>query len=355
MRWRQHLAGPDLIGGAVRRRTGEEGGLRTMDTEGAGSRRALVLETLRASPGPLTIAEIAGRLGVHRNTARFHVENLVSLRLARELPAAGPPPAGGPAQRYTAIRTPRVEDGADYRALAEILAEHLSLSPDPAVAAQEAGRRWARRTTEVDRGGAADGGRAEGEDAGAEGDADGEGDAAGKRLGRAEGRAAGSVLSRLVATLGAAGFDPVVRPTGGAAGAGSRTVPVGVSTDEALAVGAPTDVELAVGVVAADGCDLVFEGCPFLELARRFPAVVCSAHLGLMQGVLEREEPAPGARGPGERALEVRELVVGSGARECIAVLGRGEEVVGRDSAGRGAARGLVLERALVRHGAPSS
>lgn len=40
--------------------------------------------------------------------------------------------------------------------------------------------------------------------------------------------------------------------------------------------------------LAEDGHQLLLRRCPFLDLAQRHPDVVCSLHLGLLQGALER-------------------------------------------------------------------
>ena len=46
------------------------------DAEANARRRALVLESLRASPEPRSILSLAEELGVHANTVRFHLEPL---------------------------------------------------------------------------------------------------------------------------------------------------------------------------------------------------------------------------------------------------------------------------------------
>ena len=67
-------------------------------------RREEVLEVLRSAVGPLGIAEIAERLGVHPNTVRFHlnaltragrVERLPSSTDDRDVPRRRTDPSGG--------------------------------------------------------------------------------------------------------------------------------------------------------------------------------------------------------------------------------------------------------------------
>ena len=106
-----------------------------------GRSRADVLDMLRAADGPLGVRDVAQRMGLHPNTARFHLEALVEAGLAvretedRETP--GRPRIGyraaadGPAGRRR------------YRLLAEMLTSLIAGTvPEPGSAAEEAGREW---------------------------------------------------------------------------------------------------------------------------------------------------------------------------------------------------------------------
>ncbi|WP_300603195.1 helix-turn-helix domain-containing protein [Trebonia sp.] len=117
------------------------------DTSPLGRSRTSVLDMLRAADGPLGVREVAQRTGLHRNTARFHLEALVEAGLAtretedRETP--GRPRigyqtvAGGPAGQRR------------YRLLAEMLTSLLAATmPEPGRAAEEAGREWGAYLTE---------------------------------------------------------------------------------------------------------------------------------------------------------------------------------------------------------------
>lgn len=107
-------------------------------------RRREVLEALRAADGPLGVVDVAERLGIHPNTARFHLEALLAdkaVERALEQPS-------GPGRPRT-VYTPRVgmdRGGArGYRLLAQILLSQLSSAgPDAGEAATRAGRAWGR-------------------------------------------------------------------------------------------------------------------------------------------------------------------------------------------------------------------
>jgi predicted ArsR family transcriptional regulator len=117
------------------------------DTSALGRSRADVLDMLRAADSPLGVREVAQRMGLHPNTARFHLEALTEAGLAiretedRETP--GRPrigyraAAGGPAGRRR------------YRLLAEMLTSLIAgTMPEPGSAAEAAGREWGAYLTE---------------------------------------------------------------------------------------------------------------------------------------------------------------------------------------------------------------
>jgi len=111
------------------------------DASPLGRSRADVLDVLRCEDGPLGVREVAQRMGLHPNTARFHLEALVEAGLAvRETEARETP--GRPRIGYRAVA-----DGPAgrrrYRLLAEILTSLIAgTMPDPGKAAEEAGREW---------------------------------------------------------------------------------------------------------------------------------------------------------------------------------------------------------------------
>ncbi len=105
--------------------------------------RGRVLEYLEAQPEPMTVSQVADGLGLHENTARTHLEGLVSAGLAArsKREATG---RGRPSMLYRAdvwVQTdPRVRD---YAHLASALARVISQSsPDPLGEARMAGATW---------------------------------------------------------------------------------------------------------------------------------------------------------------------------------------------------------------------
>lgn len=113
------------------------------------ARRTQVLRLLRAANQPLGITEIAERLGIHANTARFHLQTLVdngqveSMTVERGVP-------GRPPQLFRAARRMDPMGPRHYRVLAEILTSTLADDPDPSERATEAGRGWGRLQASAD-------------------------------------------------------------------------------------------------------------------------------------------------------------------------------------------------------------
>lgn len=105
-------------------------------------RRAEVLDTLRESDVPLGVADVARRLGIHPNTARFHLDALVAGGAAVRVLE---PPSGRGRPRTVYHPRPGMDRGGvrSYRLLAQILLSQLSSAgPDAEEAAARAGRLW---------------------------------------------------------------------------------------------------------------------------------------------------------------------------------------------------------------------
>jgi predicted ArsR family transcriptional regulator len=201
-----------------------------------------VLQALRASTAPLGVAEVAERLGIHPNTARFHLDALVG-ESAVERYVEKP---SGPGRPRT-VHTPR--QGMDrggtrsYRLLARILLSQLaSTGPGARATATEAGRAWGRYLVDPP--------------------------PPFRKMTR------GEATDRLVSLLTDLGFAPT---PGGQA---SRT---GAPPGKAAAGGTEAARENDGGAAAS----IRLHHCPFLELAEEYDSLVCTMHLGLIQGALE--------------------------------------------------------------------
>lgn len=118
-------------------------------------RRGQVLRLLRSADRPLEIAEIAGRLGVHANTARFHLEALAANGQVEHTTSERGTP-GRPARLYRPVPGMDPTGPRSYRVLAEALAASLAGDPDPGRRAIEAGRSWGRSRAATDTSGSTD-------------------------------------------------------------------------------------------------------------------------------------------------------------------------------------------------------
>jgi predicted ArsR family transcriptional regulator len=118
------------------------------DAPPLGRSRADALDMLRAADGPLGVRELAQRIGLHPNTARFHLEALVEAGLAvRETEERETP--GRPRIGYRAVTDGPGGRRRRYRLLAEMLTSLIAgTMPEPAGAAEAAGREWGAYLTE---------------------------------------------------------------------------------------------------------------------------------------------------------------------------------------------------------------
>ncbi len=195
-----------------------------------GRSRGRVLELLRDADGSLTAADVAQRRGLHPSTARFHLDALVEAGLAtRDREHAHATTPGRPTVGYRAASGKQASAPSGerrYRLLAEMLASLVAgLVDNPATTAERVGRAWGGYLTEPP--------------------------LPYQRPSTAE------ALARLSELLASLGFDPTVRP-GETAGETERA-------------------RLAE-----------LHECPFREVAREHQAVVCSLHLGVIRGALDR-------------------------------------------------------------------
>ncbi len=107
------------------------------------SGRGGVLQALRDASAPLSIVELADRVGVHPNTVRFHLATLVENAQVQRVPAKNRGP-GRPAQLFQVAPGMDPTGPRHYRSLAAALARSIAAQADPRGRAIEAGRAWGR-------------------------------------------------------------------------------------------------------------------------------------------------------------------------------------------------------------------
>jgi predicted ArsR family transcriptional regulator len=171
----------------------------------ADPRRVAVLSALEEG-GPQDAAGLARRVGIHANTARWHLAILEDAGLVRSSAEHRTTP--GRPRRVWAARRLR-DAAAQQRELSRALVAVAAGSAHAGADAQEAGRTWGREATRQS----------------------------------SSGRDRG--IGELVRVLDEHGFEP-----------------------------------------RADGLEVTMRNCPFADLARRSPDVVCGIHRGLVDGVL---------------------------------------------------------------------
>jgi len=112
--------------------------------------RVAVLETLRASGGPLGVRELAERMSLHNNTVRKHLDLLVENGFATRLRDAVAR-RGRPRYVYAAApeSSPAETQLSNYRLLASVFAAFLHDADDPQATAEEAGRRFGARSLDL--------------------------------------------------------------------------------------------------------------------------------------------------------------------------------------------------------------
>lgn len=191
--------------------------------------RAMVVG--ESGPEGMTAAALAEVVGLHVTTVRFHLDRLVDGGLVDTLDERRGVGRPRKVYRVAAGALTDVDEATSYRLLSEVLVSTLSTGPDSrGPTPVEAGREWARRHVPLDEQGVP-------------------AQSAGTWLGK---------VGRVIDVLRQWGYTPAL-----------------TTTDQ--------------GRTAA----ITLEDCPFLELARSNPAVVCGIHRGLLTGAMEQVgEPA---------------------------------------------------------------
>jgi predicted ArsR family transcriptional regulator len=113
-----------------------------------GQTRSRVWALLRQAADPLSVTDVADGVGLHPNTARFHLDGLVETGLAERAIEDRRVP-GRPRTLYTASPDAAPTGRRSYRLLSEILTTFLSSQvAQPAKAAVKAGAAWGRYLAE---------------------------------------------------------------------------------------------------------------------------------------------------------------------------------------------------------------
>lgn len=219
-------AGVALLGSPVRRGVVDQ--LAALDAQG------------RAQG--LTAAELGERLGLHTTTIRFHVDQLVAAGVldAHFVRSGG---VGRPSKKYVLREDPLAASarrgGRPFEVLAELLTSTLSVEESERLTPEQAGVRWATRRAEQ----------------------------------AAQVRAA---------VLGEPG-----EPGGAAAAPGDAADVRDAKVAEVIALLAEWGYTPETQVLEdGSGVDVTLRACPFLDLARTHPDVVCGVHRGLLRGAL---------------------------------------------------------------------
>src|SRR5699024_5264681 len=107
--------------------------------------RASILAALRGARNGLGVKDLVGLTGLHDNTVRFHLDQLLADGAVDKQPGMTDRP-GRPPLTYVARREPD-EAKDNYALIARVLGTALAGSTqDAAAVARESGRAWGRAT-----------------------------------------------------------------------------------------------------------------------------------------------------------------------------------------------------------------
>lgn len=107
--------------------------------------RLAILEMIEGQPDPITLPSLVQHSGLHENTVRGHLEQLLAdgyITRSRGIPSG----RGRPAWLWTAAANQLSAEANDYAQLASVLAKTISdTSPNPLATAQQAGQDWGQK------------------------------------------------------------------------------------------------------------------------------------------------------------------------------------------------------------------
>ncbi|GEL17578.1 helix-turn-helix transcriptional regulator [Pseudonocardia asaccharolytica] len=109
---------------------------------GHAGRRRQVLEAVQRAAEPVGVSEIAAQLGIHPNTARFHLDGLVGAGIVERFPGT---PSGPGRPRVVYRPRPGLARGGlrRYQELADILLSRIAATSEhPTAEATDIGREW---------------------------------------------------------------------------------------------------------------------------------------------------------------------------------------------------------------------
>jgi predicted ArsR family transcriptional regulator len=229
----------------------------------ASDKRVLMLHEMQRRGEPLGIDELAAAVGLHVNTAREHLERLIDSGFVESRPEQRTT-RGRPRILYSAVEriAPATTDGWARDQLMRLLVSGFGRRlPSASGAAEDAGSVWGRSLTT--NGPSKPGNR-------------------GHRI-----------------------LSHPSGPTGGASPVPADAEPPAACDGEDAVVPAPEGLDHELQQLAAltvhfgdlgfepeggdDPLELRLHRCPFRELARERPEIVCSVHLGLARGVLAQQ------------------------------------------------------------------
>ncbi|MDQ2797493.1 MAG: ArsR family transcriptional regulator, partial [Actinomycetota bacterium] len=111
-------------------------------TAARSDRRSALVNLLRRSGAPSSVADLADELGVHPNTVRFHLGALIEQGRVERIVGLSTGP-GRPPLGYRLRPGMDPQGPTNYRLLATMLTAYLAMSTKtPALAAAELGRAW---------------------------------------------------------------------------------------------------------------------------------------------------------------------------------------------------------------------
>lgn len=226
--------------------------------------RYSVYQELAARAAPGTIGDLAGRVGLHPNTVRLHLEKLRDAGLAQSVPdrhgTVGRP------QHLWSLRLTSPSLGlepAGMRLLAHLLADLAASKAADGEDAAEVGRRFAAEGTGVP--------------------------SALKRSARSRVSRSTECLPAVLEQLASLGFEPALEPVP------AEPAETAVPAEPAEPADSAEPADAAEPSPPPERVVISFARCPFRELAAVYPDLICELHRGITEGILAASGGPPGS------------------------------------------------------------